>query len=69
MRNEAEIRALRVEGEQYVAAGMIDRAELVNEQLRARGADPVAVPKKSTAGTAPQKRTSTQAATRQKRGA
>jgi hypothetical protein len=66
MRNEAEIRALRVEGEQYLAAGMIDRAQLVNEQLRARGAETITLPTSST--TAPrQKRTSTQASTRQKR--
>lgn len=57
---EREVRALTREGEQYVAAGMLDRAELVNEQLKLRGADPVALPK----GEPREKRTSTQAATR-----
>lgn len=68
MRNEGEIRALRTEGEQYAAAGMIARAELVNDQLRLRGAPPVALPKPDAAPATRQKRTSTQAATRQKRG-
>lgn len=57
-----EIADLTREGTQYVAAGMIDRAELVNEQLRLRGADPVALPDQPVK----QKRTSTQAATRRK---
>ena len=72
MRSEAEIRALRNEGQQYVAAGMLDRAKLVNADLVRAGADPIALPKQtepSTTAAPRQKRTSTQAATRQKRGA
>ena len=69
MRNEAEIRALRAEGRQYLAAGMIDRARLVNDELVACGEEPLPLPQaKQPAPASRQKRTSTQAATRQKRG-
>lgn len=69
MRNEAEIRALRAEGRQYLAAGMIERAALVNDELKACGEEPLPLPKTAQASPATrQKRTSTQAATRQKRG-
>ena len=65
----AEIRALQREGHQYIVAGMLDRAKLVNEQLAARGVDPLVLPKQSAPAPATrQKRVSTQAATRQKRG-
>jgi hypothetical protein len=68
MRSEAEIRALRAEGTQYVAAGMIDRAKLVNAELALLGVEPVALPKQADAAPAQrQTRTSTQAATRRKR--
>lgn len=63
--DEGEIAALRREGEAYVAAGMLYRAGLVNEQLVVRGADPVALPSEPVRQT----RQSTQAATRKKRSA
>jgi hypothetical protein len=62
-----EIEALTREAEQYIAVGMVYRAELVNEQLALRGAPLVALPKPDVA--AKQKRTSTQATTRAKRTA
>lgn len=60
---EREIEALRREGEQYLAVGMLDRLALVNEQLKLRGADQIdaPVPKRQT-------RQSAAAATRSKRG-
>lgn len=60
--------ALRREGEHYKAAGMLDRVALVNDQLRHLGEDPIVV-EKTPAPAARQKRTSTQATTRQKRSA
>ena len=65
---QAQRVALRREGEQYKAAGMMDRVLLVNEQLRHFGEDPIPVAASPTPA-ARQKRTSTQAATRQKRSA
>lgn len=60
---ERELSALRREGEQYLAAGMLDRLALVNEQLRLRGADEIDAPTVKR-----QTRQSTGAATRAKRG-
>lgn len=61
--SEREIEALRREGEQYLAAGMLERLALVNEELKLRGADQIDAP-------APKRQTrqSTAAATRSKRG-
>lgn len=67
LHDEREIAELTREGTQYLSAGMLDRVELVNEQLVIRGADPIAIPKQDRP--APQTRTSTQAATRKKRTA
>jgi len=63
--DDRERAALRREGEAYAAAGMLYRAQLVNEQLVLAGESPVALPDDS----AKQVRTSTQAATRTKRKA
>jgi hypothetical protein len=62
-----EIEALTREAEQYLSVGMVYRAELVNEQLRLRGAALVAMPKPDAP--VKQKRTSTHATTRAKRTA
>lgn len=59
-----EVEALTREAEQYVAVGMLDRAMLVNVELRRRGADVVPIPKQQ----AKQTRQSAAAASRSKRG-
>jgi hypothetical protein len=64
----AQRAALRREGEQYKSAGMTERVALVNAQLRNLGEDPIPVDKTAMPAVR-QKRTSTQAATRQKRSA
>ncbi len=58
---DRDIAALRREGAQYLAAGMLDRVELVNAELRRYGADALDAPiaKRQT-------RQSTQATTRRK---
>ncbi len=63
--DQREIEALTREAEQYLSVGMVYRAELVNDQLRFRGAPLVSIPKPE--GVSKQKRTSTQATTRSKR--
>lgn len=59
---ERDIVALRREGEQYLAAGMLDRVLLVNAELKVRGADAIDVPVSKPRQT----RQSTQASTRRK---
>lgn len=59
---DRDIRALRREGEQYLAAGMLDRVELVNVELKRFGADGIDVPVEKPRQT----RQSTQASTRRK---
>ena len=60
-----EIKALRKEAAGYIRVGMIDKAEAVNVELKARGADTVPVPAEPRA----RKATSPAAATRRKRKA
>jgi hypothetical protein len=61
-----EIRALTSEAEGWARIGRLDRAELVNEQLRLRGADPVALPKEAVVGPE-RKRTATAKPTRKRK--
>lgn len=58
-----EIRALRQEAVGYLRIGAVDRARAVNDELAARGADPVDLP----AEPKPRKAVSHAAETRRKR--
>lgn len=59
---ENEIKALRNEAAGYIRVGMIDKAEAVNVELKARGGDLVELPSNPRA----RKATSPAAATRRK---
>ena len=60
-----EVRALMAEAEGWIRAGRMDRAELVNEQLRLHGAEPVVLPK-ATKAEPERKRTATAKPTRKR---